>query len=142
MAEGPGFDPVLFEQELPAWATALVVRQRLPEDDRTLYWRAQAGDAQSKQVASRRVPARVVGLRRAREAGGVAEAVEPREQIAEVDAARVPGDADAAGGGVGTRVAPSRAPRRDSMRPAWVCCGACVALARACSKSSGSVRAT
>ncbi len=44
VAEGPGFDDVLFEQELPAWATALVVRQRLPEDDRTLHWRVQAGD--------------------------------------------------------------------------------------------------
>lgn len=42
VAADAGFEGVLFEQDLPDWATALVVRQPLPEDGRRLYWRALA----------------------------------------------------------------------------------------------------
>ena len=44
------FDEILFEQDLPSWATTLVVWRPLPEDGRTLYWRARAGDDEGWSV--------------------------------------------------------------------------------------------
>lgn len=46
IATGPDFRDVLFDQEVPAGATALVVRRHFPDDDSLYYWRVRSGNAE------------------------------------------------------------------------------------------------
>jgi hypothetical protein len=46
IAEDQEFHHVIYTRELPASALALEVDETLPTDDRTLYWRVSAGNAQ------------------------------------------------------------------------------------------------
>lgn len=46
IATGSDFGDILFEQEVPAGSTALVVRRHFPEDDSLYYWRVLAGNAE------------------------------------------------------------------------------------------------
>jgi hypothetical protein len=45
VALDPDFYEVVYEQDLPAAQTSLLVPRPFPEDDRTLYWRALAENA-------------------------------------------------------------------------------------------------
>jgi hypothetical protein len=45
VALDPGFYEVVFEQDVPGAQKALLVPRPFPEDDRTFYWRALAGNA-------------------------------------------------------------------------------------------------
>jgi hypothetical protein len=53
IADGADFRDVLFEQEVAAGATALVVRRHFPDDARLLYWRVLAGNAEGWSGGSR-----------------------------------------------------------------------------------------
>ena len=44
IALDPDFYEVVFEQDVPAGATTLIVQRHFPEDDRTFYWRVLAGN--------------------------------------------------------------------------------------------------
>lgn len=46
IADTSDFRDVVFEQDVPAGTTALVVRRHFPDDDQLFYWRVLAGNAE------------------------------------------------------------------------------------------------